>query len=202
MFNERKKDLADTVLAAMKAPGTAVSLDIAGAADRPFLPRDKPPPREVFEKIRGEALARTNQLRVAWSDYWLKRHHTGKGFARGDACTRPANRAWMAGEDHGRAGPAENGDLGSCQESRSCLPTEAMLPEGGYGVLDSKEMRAATRRHTRQGLRQRCGRVGEAIGVYQGLLPARPRRRSVSACRERRDEGRGVGRRDGAEARR
>src|ERR1017187_10552514 len=78
-------DRVARVLAALKTRGEKLSLDIAGAADRPFLPRDKPPPRARYDKMRAEALANTNAYRLAVSDYWLKRYETGDGFARGDA---------------------------------------------------------------------------------------------------------------------
>src|SRR5205814_7400876 len=44
------KNVSEAVLAALKAKGEKLSLDLAGTADRPFLLRDKPPPREFYEK--------------------------------------------------------------------------------------------------------------------------------------------------------
>src|SRR4030095_4989499 len=75
--------LADAVLSAMKSKGEALSLNLAGTADRPFLPRDKPPSRAMYEKMREDALAATNDFHLAVSDYWLKRYDSGEGFARG-----------------------------------------------------------------------------------------------------------------------
>jgi hypothetical protein len=153
------KDLGDAVLGAMKRPGEKLSLDIAGAADRPFLPRDKPPPRQLYEEMRAEALAKTNKFRLAVSDYWLKRYETGEGFAHGDAWSvgliRLADNQWVVhsgGEPcvEWRAkmsqwlSPLKIVTWGYSQEARSYLPTESMLPEGGYEVLESNEARAST----------------------------------------------------------
>jgi hypothetical protein len=153
------RDLADAVLAALKTPGERLSLDIAGAADRPFLPRDKPPARERYEKMRAEALANTNAYRLAVSDYWLKRYETGEGFARGDAWSlgliRLAGNQWIVhsgGEPcvEWRAkmsqwlAPLNIVPWGYSQEAKSYLPTESMLAEGGYEVLESNQGREST----------------------------------------------------------
>jgi neutral ceramidase len=153
------KELARSVMAAMKIPGEKLLLDIAGAADRPFLPRDKPPPREFYEKMRAEALAKTNKFHLAVSDYWLKRYDAGQGFARGDAwplgLIRLAENQWVVhsgGEPcvEWRAkmsqwlAPCKIVTWGYSQEGRAYLPTEAMLPEGGYEVLESNQARANT----------------------------------------------------------
>lgn len=149
------RDLADAVLAALKAPGKTLALDIAGAADRPFLPRDKPPPRGRYDTMRAEALARTNaQSLLAACDYWLKRYEAGEGFARGDAwplgLIRLAGNQWVVysgGEPciEWRAkiarwlAPRNIVAWGYSQEAISYLPTESLLAEGGYEVLDSNQ---------------------------------------------------------------
>ena len=153
------RDLADVVLAGLKSPGEKLSLDIAGAADRPFLPRDKPPPRQRYDQMRAEALAKTNAYRLAVSDYWLKRYETGEGFARGDAWSlgliRLAANQWVVhsgGEPciEWRAkiakwlSPLNIVPWGYCQEAKSYLPTESMLAEGGYEVLESNQGREST----------------------------------------------------------
>ena len=153
------KDLADAVLGAIKSNGETLSLNIAAAADRPFLPRDKPPPRATYEKMREEALATTNVFHIAVSDYWLKRYDSGEGFARGDAWSlglirldenqwivhsggepcaewRPKIAEWLS--------PLKIVTFGYSQEAKSYLPTESMLPEGGYEVLVSNQARAST----------------------------------------------------------
>ncbi len=153
------RDLAQAVLAAMKMRGKALSLNIAGTADRPFLPRDKPPPRELYEKMRDDSLAATNMFRLAVSEYWLQRYDSGEGFARGDAWSlgliRLADNQWIVhsgGEPcaEWRAkisqwlAPLKIVTFGYSQEAKSYLPTESMLPEGGYEVLASNEARAST----------------------------------------------------------
>jgi neutral ceramidase len=153
------RDLANAVLAALKTRGEKLSLDIAGTADRPFLPRDKPPPRERYEKMRAGALADTNAYRLALSDYWLKRYDAGEGFARGDAWSlgliRLAGNQWVVhsgGEPcvEWRAkmsqwlSPLNLVTWGYSQEAKSYLPTESMLAEGGYEVLESNQGREST----------------------------------------------------------
>jgi len=154
------KDLADAILTPMKSSGEKLSLNIAGAMDHPFLPRTTPPPpsREVYEQMRTNSLATTNKFRLAVSEYWLKRFNTGEGFAKGDAWSlglvRLAANQWIvhsSGEPvvEWRAKISEwlaprNLVTFGYAEAKSYLPTEALLPEGGYEVLDSNEARAAT----------------------------------------------------------
>ena len=136
-----------------------LSLDIAGAADRPFLRRDKPPPRARYDKMRAEALATTNAYRLAVSDYWLKRYEADEGFARGDAWSlgliRLAGNQWIVhsgGEPcvEWRAkmsrwlSPLNIVPWGYSQEANTYLPTELMLAEGGYEVLESNQGREST----------------------------------------------------------
>ena len=153
------RDLSAAVLAALKTPGEKLSLDIAGAADRPFLPRDKPPSRELYEKMRANALAQTNANRLAVADYWMKRYESGQGFARGDAWSvgliRLAQNQWIVhcgGEPciEWRAkmaawlAPRKIVTWGYCQEANAYLPTESLLPEGGYEVLESNLARGSS----------------------------------------------------------
>jgi hypothetical protein len=153
------KDLADAILNAMKTNGETLALNIAGTSDRPFLPRDKPPPRELYEKMQKDALARTNEFHLAVSEYWLKRYDSGEGFARGDAWSlgliRLADNQWIVhsggepcAEWRGKITewltPLKIVTWGYCQEAKSYLPTESMLPEGGYEVLVSNQARAST----------------------------------------------------------
>lgn len=153
------RDLSNAILVALKSPGEPLSLDLAGAAGRPFLPRDKPPPRERYEKMRANALAETNAYRLAVSDYWLKRYDSGEGFARGDAwplgLIRLAPNQWIVhsgGEPciewrtkmSQWMAPRNIVTWGYTEEAKSYLPTESMLPEGGYEVLDSNRGREST----------------------------------------------------------
>ncbi len=152
-------ELSEAVLAALKTPGERLTLDLAGAGDRPFLPRGQAPPRERYEKMRANALAETNAYRLAVADYWLKRYDSGEGFARGDAwplgLIRLAANQWVVhsgGEPciEWRAkmsqwlAPLPIVTWGYSQEARSYLPVESMLPEGGYEVLESNQGREST----------------------------------------------------------
>ena len=92
-------DLANDVLAALKNKGEILSLNIAGAGDRPFLPRDKPPERETYKKMHDEGAAKTNKFFTAVSEYWLSCYDSGFGFAKGDAwpvgLIRLAENQWV-----------------------------------------------------------------------------------------------------------
>ena len=109
--------------------------------------------------MRANALAKTNAYRLAVSDYWLKRYDAGEGFARGDAWSlgliRLAGNQWIVhsgGEPciEWRAKIARGWrrwnivTWGYSQEAKSYLPTESMLPEGGYEVLESNQGRETT----------------------------------------------------------
>jgi hypothetical protein len=143
----------------MKGKGTELALDLAAAEDRPFLPRDKPPPRQYYEKMRTQALATTNNYLIAVSDYWLKHYDSGEGFARGDEWSlgliRLSEKQWIVhsgGEPciewRGKMAhwlePLNIVTWGYSQESKSYLPTESLLPEGGYEVLESNRARLST----------------------------------------------------------
>jgi hypothetical protein len=156
---EAGEDLGKAILAALRGGGKPLNLDLAGASDRPFLPRDKPPAREFYEKMRLDAVAKTNKFHLGVSDYWLKRYDAGEGFARGDAWSlgliRLADNQWIVhsgGEPcvEWRAkmsqwlAPLKIVTWGYSQEAKSYLPTESMLPEGGYEVLESNNARAST----------------------------------------------------------
>ena len=152
-------DLAAAVLAALKGPGMSLSLDLAGTSDRPFLPRGEPPPRETYEKMRQDSLSKSNDYLLAASDYWLSRYDAHEGFAKGDVWSlgliRLAENQWIAhsgGEPcvEWRAKisqwlkPLNIVTFGYSQEGKSYLPTEEMLPQGGYEVLESNRTRAST----------------------------------------------------------
>ncbi|MEO5804438.1 MAG: neutral/alkaline non-lysosomal ceramidase N-terminal domain-containing protein [Verrucomicrobiota bacterium] len=152
-------DLANDVLTALKNKSEILALDIAGASDRPLLPRDKPPEREYYETLKREAATKTNKFQTAVSEYWLSCYDSGFGFAKGDAwpvgLIRLAENQWVcyfAGEPcvEWRAKisqwlPGKKiVPWGYCQEGVSYLPTEEMLPEGGYEVADSNRTRLST----------------------------------------------------------
>jgi hypothetical protein len=153
------KDLSAAVLAALKTRGERLSLNLMGTSDRPFLPRDKPPPRQIYETILANRQAETNAYRLAVAEHWLKHYDSGEGFSRGDAwpvglirlaenqwivvcggepCIewRPKITQWLA--------PRKIVPWGYSQEAITYVPTEPMLPEGGYEVLDSNLARKSS----------------------------------------------------------
>lgn len=148
-------DLATDVLAALKTKGETLKLSLAGSMDRPFVGRAAPPPPTIYEKMA----AGTNEFQQAVAQYWLKRYKANEGFARGDSwpvgLIRLADNQWvayLAGEPVVEWGPKISSWLtprklviwGYCQESISYLPTEELLPEGGYEVAPSNYNRATT----------------------------------------------------------
>jgi neutral ceramidase len=148
-------DLAKDVLTALKTKGKTLKLDLLGAMDRPFVPRAEPPAPSIYEKMA----ASTNKFQQTVAQYWLKRYQAREGFARGDAwpvgLIRLAENQWiayLAGEPVIEWGPKISSWLaprkvvvwGYCQESISYLPTEELLPEGGYEVAPSNYNRATT----------------------------------------------------------
>ncbi|HOC51364.1 MAG TPA: hypothetical protein PKI07_09700 [Verrucomicrobiota bacterium] len=150
-LEQAARELSGAVLSALKTPGEKLSLDLAGASDRPYLPRGAPPPRERYETMRATALAQTNAHRLALAEYWLPRYDAGEGFARGNAwplgLIRLAENQWIvhcAGEPCSAwrglmaqwLAPLNLVAWGYSQEAQSYLPTESMLPEGGYEVVD------------------------------------------------------------------
>ena len=152
-------DLAQSILESMKKPGRNLSLDFAGTSDRPFLPRAKAPPRETYEKMQADALENKDKFHLDVSEYWLKRYAANEGFAKGDpwalGLIRFSDDQWIvhsSGEPviEWRAkmtewlAPLNIVTFGYSQEGRAYLPTEALLQEGGYEVLESNVARANT----------------------------------------------------------
>lgn len=148
------QQLANDVLSALKANGHALALDFAAAADRPFLPRDNPPPRTLFEAMAKEA---QSEFRRNAAAYWLARYDSGQGFAKGDpwpvGLIRLAADEWIccfAGEPCVEWAPKVKAWLGGrnvfvwgySQQGLTYLPTEALLPEGGYEVDECNHTRA------------------------------------------------------------
>jgi hypothetical protein len=99
----------------------------------------------------------TNAFRRAVADYWLKRYGTGEGFAKGDpwpvGLVRLADDEWIccfAGEPCVEWAPKVKQWLGGrnvfvwgySQQGLTYLPTEALLPEGGYEVDECNYTRA------------------------------------------------------------
>jgi len=147
--------LAGDILGALEGKGRKLTLNLAGAADRPFFPRGERPPREVYEYMAQEK----GEYRPAAAAYWLKNYDSGNGFAKGDpwpvGLVRLANDQWiclLGGEPCVEWAPKIRSWLGGrnvvtwgyCQEGRTYLPTEALLPEGGYEVDECNYTRANT----------------------------------------------------------
>jgi hypothetical protein len=149
------KELAGDVLKALEGKGKKLDLNLAGTMDRPFLPRGNPPPRAIYETMATNK----SEFQRSVAKYWLERYDSGEGFARGDALPvgliRLAKDQWVwysAGEPCVEWGPLVAKWLaprnvvmwGYCQQGLSYIPTEEMLPEGGYEVNDSNRARAST----------------------------------------------------------
>jgi hypothetical protein len=145
--------LAGDVLAALNNSAKTLNLNIAGAMDHPFLPRDKPPKRDGYETMLKES---NNMPHEKAAKYWLSRYDSGEGFAKGDAwplgLIRLADNQWIvyfAGEPCVEwypkvskwLAPRDVVPWGYSQESITYLPAEEMLPEDGYEVLDCNRMR-------------------------------------------------------------
>ncbi len=147
--------LANDVLAAMSpSRGRSLTLHFAAAADRPFLPRDNPPPRSLYETMAKDA---QSEFRRNAAAYWLARYDSGEGFAKGDpwpvGLVRLAADEWIccfAGEPCVEWAPKVKAWLGGrnvfvwgySQQGLTYLPTEALLPEGGYEVDECNHTRA------------------------------------------------------------
>ncbi|PWU15425.1 MAG: hypothetical protein C5B50_15430 [Verrucomicrobia bacterium] len=149
------RDLAADVQAALKSRPRKLKLNLAGAADRPFLARGTLPPK-AFEALFQNP---RNKPQEDAAKYWLDCYQTGIGFSKGDpwptGLLRLADNQWVfftAGEPCVEWGPKVAQWLkprnvvlwGYCQEGMSYLPTDEMLPEGGYEVLDSNKWRASS----------------------------------------------------------
>jgi hypothetical protein len=150
------EELANTVLAAIKGTPKPLDLKIAGAFERPFVARGNPPPRSMYEDILKKA---KTESEAAIGKYWLERYDGGFGFAKGDpwpiGLVRLADNQWlcyMAGEPCAEwwpkvrqwLAPRDVAVFGYCQEGLTYLPTDEMLPEGGYEVLDCQRARASS----------------------------------------------------------
>ncbi len=149
-------ELARDILTALGTKAKTLDLDIAGTMDYPFMPRGNPPPRSTYENLSTNKNAFLQDV----AKYWLARYDLGEeGFARGDALptglVRLAKNQWIwysAGEPCVEWGPKVTKWLaprnvvmwGYCQQELSYIPTEEMIPEGGYEVNDSNRARAST----------------------------------------------------------
>ncbi|MBA4148227.1 MAG: hypothetical protein H0X66_08925 [Verrucomicrobia bacterium] len=149
-------DLANDVLAALTNKCDVLKLDFAGASDRPFMARGNPPSREVYEKMKADE---KNPNTRSVGEFWLKRYDSGEGFAKGEAWPVGLVRldqnhfiAYLAGEPvvewRGKItdwlAPRKIVTFGYSQEASTYLPTEELLAEGGYEVLESNRARMSS----------------------------------------------------------
>ncbi|MGZ4963912.1 MAG: hypothetical protein ACXWC8_15250 [Limisphaerales bacterium] len=150
------KQLAKDVLASLQSTPKVLKLNFAADLERPFLPRDNPPPRTQYEKLLVDGKGE-RQRNIA--KYWLQRYDSGIGFSKGDAwptgLIRLADNQWIcyfAGEPCVEWGPKVSQWLaprdivfwGYSQETITYLPTAEMLPAGGYEVLECNRARASS----------------------------------------------------------
>ena len=165
-LSEAGGTLAADVLRALKGRSQLLTLDLCGVSDRPLLLRDTPPSREVYEKMAKEA---ANSYSKAVADYWLKRYDSGEGFAKGDpwatGLIRLSKEQWivyMAGEPvvewHKKISewlaPRRVVTFGYAPEANTYLPTEELLPEGGYEVIEANRARLSSPAPFAPGLHQ------------------------------------------------
>ena len=140
-------ELADDVVRSLRSTGTRLDLDIAAAQGRFLAPRDqgKIPPTDHWRSLSIS----DDELSRNLGGYWVERLESGippvKAVPWPVGLIRLAEErriAWIAGEvlaewlDLLRAW-LNDPDLvawGYCQEGRGYLPTDELLPEGGYEV--------------------------------------------------------------------
>ena len=148
-------ELARDVLTALDKQGETLSLRLSAASDRPLLRRDSPPSMDTYEKLAADK----NPELQSVGNYWLARYESGEGFSKGEpwpvGLIRLSDSHWivhMAGEPvvewrekiAGWLAPRKVVAWGYSQESLTYLPTDELLPEGGYEVLESNRARASS----------------------------------------------------------
>ena len=185
---ETGERLAKDVMAALSGKGHELDLHLGGTMDRPFIARGEPPPRKVYEQMLKNG-GREGLEAVA--KYWLERYDTGIGFSKGDpwpvGCIRLANDQWIcyfAGEPCAEWGPEVAAWLaprkvvlwGYCQEGLTYLPTDEMLPEGGYEVLGANRARASSPAPIAKGVKAAVHRsLQRQVELVEGrYVPASP----------------------------
>jgi neutral ceramidase len=147
--------LAKDVLGALQSTPKLLNLNFAAATERPFLPKDNPPPRAQYEKLLATGKGRQKDV----AKYWLQRYDSGTGFSKGDpwqtGLIRLADNQWVcyfAGEPCVEWGPKVSQWLaprdlvfwGYSEETITYLPTAEMLPAGGYEVLECNRARGTS----------------------------------------------------------
>lgn len=142
--------LAQDVLRALRDPGEALALDLAAAAGWVHAERDLDalPPLAHWHRLA----ASTDELSRNLGTYWASRIESGLSPARATPwpvgllqLTREHKIAWLAGEAvaewqaHLRAwlDDPRLAVWGYCQEIPGYMPTDELLPQGGYEVVQA-----------------------------------------------------------------
>ncbi|MDE2999021.1 MAG: hypothetical protein OXU79_08085 [Gemmatimonadota bacterium] len=140
-------DLAGDIVRTLRGEGARLDLDIAAAQGRFLAPRDQSriPPADHWRTLAGS----DDELNRNLGGYWVERLESGippvKAVPWPVGLIRLAEGrriAWIAGEVLAEwlglvRDWLDDPDLiawGYCQEGRGYLPTDELLPEGGYEV--------------------------------------------------------------------
>jgi hypothetical protein len=144
------RSLSDCVLRALNEAGTPLDLDLAAASGWITGTRDAPriPPLEHWQALA----ARDDELSHNVGQYWLNRIQSGPPLAASEPMEVGLLRlskdqivAWFSAEavaewlSHLRTWLG-NEDLtawGYCQHLATYLPTDALIAEGGYEVINA-----------------------------------------------------------------
>tara|TARA_B100001123_G_C15326838_1_gene1029845 strand:+ start:2269 stop:3600 length:1332 start_codon:yes stop_codon:yes gene_type:complete len=135
------------VLAALDSEGDELDLDFAFAADFVMAPRDPDaiPPISHYRELAGSE----EEIERNLGEYWVRRLESGVPpvkyvpWAVGLMRLAPGHTvAWLANEVVGEWLPLlrewlEDPNLigwGYCQDGRTYMPVDALIPEGGYEV--------------------------------------------------------------------
>ncbi|MBI1296573.1 hypothetical protein GC175_16585 [bacterium] len=142
--------LAEDVLAAVDSPGEALTLSVRAASGWFPARRDQTqlPPLDLWDRMAASTVELDRNL----GQYWSTRYRSGPPLLRAESwrigliqLTPDLWVPWFAGEPvaewalHLRQwfGGRELLPLGYCQDMCGYLPTDELLPEGGYEVIDS-----------------------------------------------------------------
>jgi len=142
--------LAEDVLSALGEEGELLALDLAAVADFARVPRDQ---SKVLPLAHWHALATSDdELSRNVGAYWVERLRSGPPLVRvvpwaiGRMRLAQGHQiVWMAGEPlaewlgHLRRWLEDENLVawGYCQDGRCYMPTDEVIPEGGYEVIPS-----------------------------------------------------------------
>jgi neutral ceramidase len=142
--------LAEDILRALDTPGERLSLSLAAASGWFPARRDpeRVPPLEVWQTLADS----DNELERNLGRYWAGRYASGPPLTQAESwrigllqLTPEYLVAWFAGEPVAEwlghlqewLGGRQILALGYCQDVCGYLPTDELLPEGGYEVVES-----------------------------------------------------------------